>query len=303
MEFALIVPTLNAQLNFGEFLPAIMSQSARPKRLIVIDSESDDMTVQLAAQVGAEVFSISRSDFNHGRTRMLGVRQVSCDCEVVVFLTQDAILADPSALAALLDPFNDPSVDVVYGRQLPRHDATPIEAFARNFNYPSISENKSRADIPRLGFKACFCSNSFAAYRISRLLAVGGFPDDVIFGEDAIAVARILLSGGVVRYEARACTYHSHAYSVVEEAKRYFDIGVMHERSNWIISEFGTATSAGMSFIKAEILWLIHNNPLYIPEMLLRTIAKYISYKLGRSERVLPRSLKRRISMHRSYWR
>jgi rhamnosyltransferase len=59
-----------------------------------------------------------------------------------------------------------------------------------------------------LGIKSIFISNSFAAYRRSALLAVGGFRKDVIFGEDTVTAARLLLSGYQVAYSAQACVYH-----------------------------------------------------------------------------------------------
>lgn len=60
---------------------------------------------------------------------------------------------------------------------------------------------------------------------------MGGFPEDVIGSEDAYVAARMLLGGYAVRYATTAEVYHSHDYSVLEEFRRYFDIGVFTDVS------------------------------------------------------------------------
>jgi len=44
------------------------------------------------------------------------------DAEILVYMTQDAVLVEPSALAKLVAAFADPRVGAVCGRQLPRHE-------------------------------------------------------------------------------------------------------------------------------------------------------------------------------------
>jgi hypothetical protein len=77
--------------------------------------------------------------------------------DVYVFLTQDAYLADPSAIIRITEPFLDPKVGAVCGRQLPHYDATPFAAHARLFNYPDKIQVKTFADIPALGIKLDAC--------------------------------------------------------------------------------------------------------------------------------------------------
>lgn len=301
MRFALIIPTLNAEPFLDRLLPAIAAQTARPERILVIDSSSNDRTVERFREAGAEIITITRAEFNHGGTRNRGAEMVA-DLDVVLFLTQDAIPATDDAFARLLAHFDNDKVSVVYGRQLPREQAGPIEWFARTFSYPAETVKRGREDIPKYGFRTSFCSNSFAAYRIVELRAVGGFPADTIFGEDALAVSQIILKGGLIVYAADAAVVHSHEYSVVEEFRRYFDIGVMHSRAHDLLGKFGSARSEGFSFVKNELTYLSKTSPLHIPEALVRTGAKYVAYKMGSVEKWLPLSWKRPLSMHRRYW-
>jgi len=202
MKISIVVPTLNAAKDWERFVSALLN-SVAPPSVLIIDSESIDGTANLARVAGFRVCTIARSDFNHGGTRQLAAELLS-DAEVLVFLTQDVVLADSSALARMLACFADPNVAAAFGRQLPRLGAAPIEAHARIFNYPAVSDVRTLASREELGFKTIFISNSFAAYRRDALMAVGGFPQDVIFGEDTITAAKLLLSGWKIAYVAEA---------------------------------------------------------------------------------------------------
>ena len=80
-------------------------------------------------------------------------------------------------------------------------------------SYPPYSIIKSKNDIEKYGISTAFCSDSFAAYKISDLLAAGGFPK-TDFAEDMLAAAQIILSGKLVYYNAEAEVFHSHPYSI-----------------------------------------------------------------------------------------
>lgn len=133
---------------------------------------------------------------------------------------------------------------------------------------------------------------------------MGGFPEDVIGSEDAYVAARMLLGGYAVRYAATAEVYHSHDYSVLEEFRRYFDIGVFYGRERWIRQAFGSAGGEGMRYVKAEMAALRAAGCLYrLPEVFLRSAMKLAGYRLGQVEMSLPSTLKRRVSMFSGYWR
>ncbi len=277
-------------------------QTVKPMQALVIDSSSSDGGVELARQAGFLAHAIPVEQFNHGATRQLGVEMLA-EAEILVFMTQDAVLAAPDALERLLACFADERVGAAYGRQLPHPGAGAIGAHARLFNYPARSEVKVVADAPRLGIKTAFISNSFAAYRRSALLEAGGFPGDVILSEDTYVAARMLLNGWKVAYCAEAQVFHSHDYSVAQEFQRYFDTGVFHGREPWIRKAFGQPGGEGMRFVRSELRYLARERPFMIPAALTRTLVKFAGYKLGTLERRWPLWLKRRLSMQAGYWK
>jgi rhamnosyltransferase len=300
-DCALIVPTLNAEKDLKHFLAALSRQSFLPTTLLLLDSESDDGSIALAQEAGFVIETVHRKDFNHGATRQLGVTRCP-DANIIIFMTQDAILASKDAIKNILAPFKDEKVGAVCGRQLPHADALPIAAHARLFNYPEESSIKSKEDIPRIGIKAAFLSNSFAAYRRTVFMEVGHFPSDVIFGEDTYLAAKMLQAGWKVAYVADATCSHSHNYSMMEEFRRYFDIGVFHSRENWFIASLGKPEGEGKKFVLSELRYLLQHNPLLIPSAIIRTGLKLLGYKLGLREQSMPLWLKRKLSMNEGYW-
>jgi rhamnosyltransferase len=297
----LCVPTLNAGASWVSWLDAWAGQLARPDSL-AIDSSSTDATAPLAAAAGLQVCTIPRASFNHGGTRQMAVEMLP-DAEFIIFLTQDAVLASPYSIANLLAAFDDPEVGAVCGRQLPHPDAGPIGAHARLFNYPDASSVRTAADIPSAGIKTAFLSNSFAAYRRSALMSVGGFPEDVVFGEDMCVAARMILSGWKIAYRADAQVYHSHDYRMAQEFRRCFDIGVMHVREPWLLEKFGKPEGEGARFVRSEAAYLWAHAPRLIPSAWLRTLLKLAGYRLGKAEAGLPLRLKMRLGMHHGYWK
>jgi len=298
---AVVIPTCNAGKLWKELSQGLRIQGLPASQVLIVDSSSKDDTRELAKADGYQVFRIERRDFNHGGTRKLAVELVPW-ASVVVYLTQDAILATPDSLDILLSAFEDWRVAAAYGRQLPRPEAGPIEAHARLFNYPPQSDVRDFESRHTLGIKAAFLSNSFSAYRVSELQEVGGFPSDVIMAEDAVVAGRLLLAGWKTAYVAEAQVYHSHPFTVGEEFRRYFDIGVCHRREAWLRNRFGKAGSEGGRYVRSEFSYLLRLSPQLIPEALIRTITKAIGYQLGLHGSRVGKRWSRRLSYHKSFW-
>jgi len=301
IKVGLIVPTLNAGSLWKFWLKAFEQQTRKPDCLLVIDSSSRDDTLTLAYAQGFEVQVVAKSAFNHGGTRQFGVDKLAA-MDIIVFLTQDALLASPDAIECLLAAFADERVGAAYGRQLPHRNAKPIAAHARLFNYPAKSRLSSLEDRTRFGIKTVFISNSFAAYRRSALMQVGGFPVNTIMNEDTYVAGKMLIAGWKIAYCADAQVFHSHDYSFLDEFKRYFDIGVFHAHTSWLQQTFGGASGEGLRFVISEIRYLLKHAPWLIPSAVLRTGLKWLGYKLGSLHKRLPQTLRRSLSLHKTYW-
>jgi rhamnosyltransferase len=267
----------------------------------VMDSGSTDGTTEVAQSYGVPFDIIRKNSFDHGGTRKLMADKYR-EYDILVYMTQDITLRDPDALKRLIEPFTDPNVGAVGGRQIPYRNATVVAQHARLFNYPAVSRQVCSATAKSLGLKSVFLSNSFAAYRATALHEIGGFPSNSIMCEDSYVAARLLLLGWSVRYQADAVCYHSHNYTARQEAARYFDLGVFHARETWIREEFGAPTGEGLRYLKSELRFVWNSAWYLAPTALLRNAMKFISFKLGLWEAWLPKRLKMALSMHKQFW-
>lgn len=300
MRIACVIPTYNGKTELSRLLDSIRIQTVHAD-ILIIDSSSTDGTQSLAKGNATKLVVIPSCEFNHGASRQLMVSQ-NPDYDFYVFLTQDAYLAKPDAIENIIRPFSNPAVGAVCGRQLPHLDATLLAKHARYFNYPAVINVKSVTDARRYGIKTAFISNSFAAYRADALNNVGGFPNNVIFGEDMYTAAKMLLAGWQIAYAGNAVCRHSHNYTIIEEFERYFDMGVFHARNQWIRESFGSARGEGLRYVKSELMFLGFSKFYLWPSSLFRNGAKLLGYKLGQHEAKIPIFFKRKISMQKSFW-
>jgi rhamnosyltransferase len=345
-QFWVIVPTYNPGASaWADWAVALKNQNCQPMQVIVVDSGSTDGSVDISQQAGYTVLHVHATDFNHGGTRQWALDQGLEKAsqlgqpkpDFVVYLTQDAILAHPNSLQELLSAFQQPQVAAAFGRQMPKPNATWLEAHARNFNYPETSRTVQLQDKASLGIKACFLSNSFAAYRLQALQAMGGFPSNLPMGEDTYTAAKLLLSGQSLHYQASAAVYHSHNYNGTQDFQRMFDTGVFHAQNPWLQQSFGRAEGEGMKLLSAQWQTLRqiisapssalpsssptastqaqHNNqPNNQPnpqnpgwlggsfQLITTNFIKLSAYKLGLAYRFVPAFLRPYFSMSKAFW-
>lgn len=297
---SIIIPTYNAEKQIYGLCKALRSQTISSE-IIVVDSSSSDRTVEIAESFGAKVIVVKTKDFDHGGTRTLAGRTAEGD--ILIYMTQDVLPFDRHCIRNIARPFEDRMIAASFGRQLPYPEATVFGAHLRLYNYPGIPYKRGLGDKNTYGIKTPFLSNSFAAYRRSSLDEVGWFKERLILGEDTYAGAKLLLAGYTLSYVPDAMVYHSHNYSVFQEARRYFDIGVFHKSEQWIIEEFGKAEGEGARYIRSAFSYLREKRKYYlIPEFVARNVMKYIGYTLGRHYDILPNSLIHTLSRHEYFW-
>jgi rhamnosyltransferase len=296
----LIIPTYNGAQYWSRLRAALDQQGFKSQQILVVDSSSTDGTDRLAEEAGYQVIRISKGSFRHGSTRQMATSQMPW-ADTIVFLTQDAIPCGDGAILNLVAAFADPKIGAAYGRQLPRPEANAIEAHARFFNYPAVSNERNFASRDALGFRATYFSNSFAAYRRTALEKVGGFPN-VIVSEEVSVVARMLMAGWSLAYQADAQVTHSHPMGLKTEFSRYFDIAVHHSRENWILKEFGQVGGEGTLFLLSELRYLMNHAPHLVPLATLKNATKWLGYQIGLRERYLPLWSKRMLSAQETFW-
>ena len=300
-EISVIIPIYKPDYKFTKLLHMLVHQNIDNMTVTLIDSGSDKSYIEFVKKrTNFKVIDIDVKNFDHGGTRQLGIER-NPQAEVYVFLTQDAILSSEDDIKFLVESFHDSTIGCAYGKQLPHQDASLPARLAREYNYGNINYKRYLRDKKTYGMKVAFISNSFAAYRKTAICEVGGFPANTILSEDMMVAAKMLLKGWGIAYCANAKVYHSHNYTVWQEFKRYFDIGVFQGEVSWIREKLGAAEKSGMGFVSYE-LHALRKCPWKIPAIIMRDGAKYIGYRLGIGSRYIPGTIKRRISMNSAYW-
>lgn len=280
-------------------MTALRSQSVACE-ILVVDSSSTDDTCAIAEECGARVLPIPRSAFDHGGTRNFGVRNASG--EIIVFLTQDALPVDTHLIENLLSPLQSADIPFAYGRQVARPEASPPERFQRAFNYPETPRLKGKEHIPELGIKTFYVSNVCSAVRRREFEEAGGFPERIILNEDMMFAATLIMKGYRVAYAANAAVYHSHAYTLRQQFRRYFDIGVSLNRNRWVL-EAVRPEREGRKALSLQVRYLVQRREWrWVPYVAAEAVFKYMGYRLGLSEDLVPLQVKRLLSMHRHFW-
>jgi rhamnosyltransferase len=304
LKISLFIPTYNASRdNKNRFIATLdIIKQANLYRVLIIDSSSSDDTVDIVNSYGFESKIIPKEEFDHSGTRQLALTMLS-DSDIIIYMTQDALIVDIDALNRLIEPFYaNQFIAATYGRQLPHADADIFAKILRGFNYGSKNYIRSYADRYVWGMRCVFASDSFAAYSVDALQHVGGFPERLIFGEDTYIFAKLLRANYKVAYVADSVCYHSHNYCIRDEFTRSFDIGVFHRSENWILRDFGYPNKLGIKLVLSEWKTVIFFKPWLLPKSYIRICAKYLGYKLGYNYDKIGVRLSRKFSMNSSFW-
>lgn len=299
MKISVVIPVLNAAQTLAAQLEAIMNQRpAPPDEIILVDSLSTDATRRIGlSHPRVRVVPIAR--FSHGRARNLGAREAGGD--MVVMMTQDAMPADDSWLAALLAPLADPRVAAVYSRQVPRKEAPPTEQFFLQYHFPpGPSVRRSRPPDRALTFPDVFFSNVSSAARRSLLLRYP-FDEALIMSEDQQFARDLLNAGWTVVYQPESAVVHSHCYSLATAFRRYFD-SVYSLTLIFPTQDLRLSAAMGRRYLRSEMAYILRRHPFYFPYYCLYNLSKGAGAFLGHFASCLPRRMARAFSLHRYHW-
>ena len=130
-SISIILPTRNNENRIGDLLTSIFSQRVEADLELLILDSSDDSTPHIASKFSKKgdlrIVRVEPEDYNYGGTRNLGASMTNGD--VLVFISTDVDIRDPYWLARLVKNLEDPLVAGVFGRQIPKSDAPPMEEF------------------------------------------------------------------------------------------------------------------------------------------------------------------------------
>lgn len=279
----------------------VADQSGKPGETVTKTAETGMESAAANATPEIEIVHISASEFDHGRSRNLGMQM--SDADYCLSMTDDAIPANAKLVETLVSVLErDPEAGAVYARQLATKESSLDEQYSRIFNYPETSCRKTIADVPKLGIKTFFESNVCCLYRKALFDRLGGFIDHTIFNEDMIYCHKMLHAGYASVYCAEAAVYHAHHYSGLQQLHRNFDLGISQADHPEVFSGI-RSEGEGLRMVKGCIAWLVRSgHGFYIPEYIYKTGMKYLGYRLGKAYRRLPEALVKTLTMNKNYF-
>jgi cellulose synthase/poly-beta-1,6-N-acetylglucosamine synthase-like glycosyltransferase len=192
-----IVPAYNEEDGIRDTLDALMRQTNRPERIIVVDDCSQDNTGPVAREYGVEVL---RPPHNLGsKAKAQNYALPRCATDLVLPVDADTILA-PDYVERIKRPFEDPRVVIAAGNVQTKVTRTVTERgrsieYLYGFHFYRPIQNRAGAPV--------VCSGCCSAFRRDVLVASGGFPERTIV-EDFDWTATQQIAGNRAVYVAAA---------------------------------------------------------------------------------------------------
>jgi rhamnosyltransferase len=227
---SICIPVRNGGLEFRDHLRHWKEQKCSEEfETVVLDSGSQDGTVEIARSEGARVQAIPPEEFNHGQTRNRLAELAQGD--LLVFTVADAYPANDNTLAELTRPLReDHELVGVTGRQISRPDADLIARWETDYHGRVFDKGMRKKSMPppeefaRLDFnqqvEIISFDNVCSAMRRSEW---EHFPFSRLdFGEDLDWSFRVMKAGHAILHNPVAQVHHSHNRSHWIRLKRYF---------------------------------------------------------------------------------
>lgn len=233
---SIIMRSYNEGWALKETLPALKSQSFKRWELIVIDSGSNDGSVEMIQQMNPRHFiKIKPSEYNPSKVMNQGMTLASTP--YCVFLNADATPQNPIWLTSLFDALQDENTAAVFGKQIPRPDCKAVFACDYERCFGPNRESKSWDH---------FFSMVSSGLR-KDIWSQRGFNEKLTYAEDDEYTRWCIQQGYQVVYCEESVAMHSHNYTLQESLKRgYGDALAM--------AKAGSVTPSQKSYIKTRIL-------------------------------------------------
>lgn len=212
LNVAIVIRAKNEARDIGDTLHAIYQQRgiARPE-VIVVDSGSTDGTQDIVRRFPARLIEIPPETFTYGRALNIGIAAAT-GSDIVVSLSAHSLPAHDRWLVNLVSGFADRRVAGIYGRQIPRANASLFDHFGMALS--GVTSSRRRWQERDMMF-----SNANGAFR-RELCLVLPFDEQLPGAEDLVWAAAVQRLGYAIVYEPAAPVYHSHGERLPQLLRR-----------------------------------------------------------------------------------
>lgn len=287
-KYDVVILSHESRDTISDSIEMLLKQSIKPTKIIIMNTDETvfhknivdkDRFDKLINDNSVEVHHISKSDFDHGKTRNDALKYVISD--YVLYMTDDAVPYDMDFANNLLSGFTE-SVAIVTARQIAKKDAKLKEKYVREFNYKDFDIVKDKSTEKIYGIKNYFCSNSATMYDKNILEKLGAFPEYLLLNEDTLYAYKAINAGFKMVYKSDAKVYHSHNLSYREQYMRNFAIGVSHKLNPEIFDKLKTEGEGRSLYIYVIMKLLKGLHFIEAIDFTIECIYRYMGYKKGK---------------------
>lgn len=165
----------------------------------------------------------------NGRARNVGVARTHGD--VLVFVDDDAVLADGTVVRRLVEPLSEPTVGVTGASKLIPPDSTWFQRWVARevprIEHPIVSEPVVTMPAPENGYY-CDVTTTCCAMRRAVFDEVGGFSETLSRGVDTEFFVRVARAGYQIVLVPHAWVWHPAPATLTALLRKQFHYGYGH---------------------------------------------------------------------------
>ena len=206
---SIVIRCYNEEQHIGRLLSGILEQTVKDVEIIVVDSGSTDATLSIAARYPVKTYSIAPEEFSFGRSLNIGC--ANSNGEFIVIASAHVYPVYKDWLENLLEPFKNPEVALVYGKQRGNETTKYAEHQIYKKWFPAVSINPQNHP---------FCNNANAAIR-RYLWERIPYNEELTGLEDLDWSKRVVELGKKIVYRPEAEIVHVHNETSINTYNRY----------------------------------------------------------------------------------
>jgi len=265
-----VVPVYNGAMTIANCLESLLAQTYPQDRyeIIVVENGSTDETTRVVEKYPVRLFHNEVRGPAAARNR--GIRESTAD--IIAFTDADCVVT-PTWLVELIKPYADPSIGGVGGDIQPyRHPGRTLVELFNDQHSPWTNYLTGKPEfLPQL-----YTPN--ASYRRALLVAIKGFDERILTGEDVEMSWRIQMELGTkIMFTPTAVVYHHHRSTRQGLSRQYRQYGFGEVLLDTLFGDYpGYPRSRGAQ------MWRIMTQLLVLPRYLVSGVLRWTRFVRGR---------------------
>ena len=266
MLVSIVIRTLNEERFLGDLLKQITKQRKDnfSVEVVVVDSGSEDDTINIAKSFNTKITHIQKNDFTFGRS--LNIGSSVAQGEILIYVSGHCIPRDENWIINLISPIREGIAGYTYGGQLGVEQTKFSEKQIFRKYYPEKSEESQ---------KGYFCNNANSALK-KEIWSNFKFNENLTGLEDMELAKRFTEEGGKILYVSEASVFHIHNESYTQIRRRFEREAIALK---FIMPEINVTLSDMVRYIISSIIYDIKT--AVIEKIIFKEVISIFKYRIS----------------------